>query len=401
MSVGKTPVPPKSGEHKPPERPRILIADDDAAIARAYARVLVTDGYDVVSVKDGAEAAEALMRGPFDAVVSDVHMPGMTGVELLSLVRAYDLDVPVILMTGDPSVETAAQAVELGALQYMVKPVSSDALKNVVRRAVKLNGVARARREILKVQGGHEGQAGDLAGLRVAFDRAMEQMWVAFQPIVDPKKRVVFAYEALLRTSEPALPTPKELLEAAERLELLPELARRIHSLAAEAMPNAPGDALLFVNLHPRDLLDPTLFEASMPLGKIASRVVLEITERATLDEIRDLERRAAVLRYMGFRLAVDDLGAGYAGLTSFARLEPEFVKLDISLVQQIHASPVRQKLVESMTTLCRDLGIQVIAEGVEAHEDRDNLFALGCRLQQGYFFAKPGRPFPSPKWEP
>jgi EAL domain-containing protein (putative c-di-GMP-specific phosphodiesterase class I) len=396
-----TALPPRSDEHQVVKTSRILLADDDVALSRAVSRVLVADGHDVVTVSSGTEAAEALMKGRFDVVISDVHMPGMSGVELLSLVRAYDLDVPVILMTGDPSVETAAQAVELGALKYMVKPVSNDSLLETVRRAMKLHAVAATKRALLKEQGAQEGQAGDLAGLGLAFDRAMDKMWIAFQPIVDPQKRKVFAYEALLRTTEPALPNPKAVLDAAERLHVLPDLARRIHSLAAQAMSDASPSALLFVNLHPRDLLDPTLFESDMPLGKIASRVVLEITERATLDDIKDLERRVAILRYMGFRLAVDDLGAGYAGLTSFARLEPEFVKLDISLVQEIHTSPVRQKLVASMTSLCRDLGMRVIAEGVEEPADRDHLAALGCHFQQGYFFAKPGKAFPSPRWEP
>jgi len=97
----------------------------------------------------------------------------------------------------------------------------------------------------------------------------------------------------------------------------------------------------------------------------------------------------------LGFQIALDDLGSGYAGLTSFTLLEPEFVKLDMSLVRDVHFSPTKQKIIRSMVRLCKDLGRQIIAEGVESLAERDQLIELGCDLLQGYLFARPGRPFP------
>jgi EAL domain-containing protein (putative c-di-GMP-specific phosphodiesterase class I) len=150
------------------------------------------------------------------------------------------------------------------------------------------------------------------------------------------------------------------------------------------------------VNLHTSDLLDPDLRSPDAALSRIAKRVVLEITERASLDKVKDLRPRIAALREMGFRIAVDDLGAGYAGLTTFALLEPEIVKLDMTLVRDIHKSATKQKLVKSMSDLCKDMGMLVVGEGVETLEERDALVVLGCDLVQGYFFAKPGKPFPA-----
>src|SRR3954468_21607980 len=106
---------------------------------------------------------------------------------------------------------------------------------------------------------------------------------------------------------------------------------------------------------------------------------------------------RMASLRAMGYRIAIDDLGACYAGLTSFAQLEPEVVKVDMSLVRGIDRSAVKQKLVRSIIALCTELGIHLIAEGIETPEERDMLVALGGDLCQGYLFAKPGRGFPTP----
>jgi EAL domain-containing protein (putative c-di-GMP-specific phosphodiesterase class I) len=97
----------------------------------------------------------------------------------------------------------------------------------------------------------------------------------------------------------------------------------------------------------------------------------------------------------MGFRIALDDLGAGYAGLTSFTSLEPEFVKLDMSLVREVHDNRTKQKIVRAMVGLCHDMGKQVIAEGVETPEEQQALVELGCDLMQGYFFGRPGRSVP------
>jgi EAL domain-containing protein (putative c-di-GMP-specific phosphodiesterase class I) len=155
----------------------------------------------------------------------------------------------------------------------------------------------------------------------------------------------------------------------------------------------------LFVNLHPKDLADPELLDHSSLLGSIADRVVLEVTERASLDDIDNVRNTVTRLRERGFRIAVDDLGAGYAGLTSFALLEPEIVKLDMTLVRDIDTSSVKQKLVASMTALCVDMGLLIVCEGVETIAEHDTLRALGCDLLQGYLFARPGRAFPEPRW--
>jgi EAL domain-containing protein (putative c-di-GMP-specific phosphodiesterase class I) len=218
---------------------------------------------------------------------------------------------------------------------------------------------------------------------------------MAYQPIVSWSRHEVFGYEALLRSREPSLPHPGAILDAAERLERLPELGRAIRAKAAEPANRMGPDAMMFVNLHTQDLLDEELFDRKSPLARIADRVVLEITERASLHHLRDVHPRIARLREMGFRIAVDDLGAGYAGLTSFAQLEPEVVKLDMSLVRGVHTQPTKQTLVRTMIGMCHELGMQVVAEGIETPEERDAILEAGCDLLQGYLFARPGTAFP------
>lgn len=383
-----------------PERRSVLVVDDEDAVSRALSRVLERAGYQVVVTSDGLSAVGAIASNPpFDVVLSDIQMPGTSGIELLRIIRSHDLDVPVILMTGYPRLETAIEAVSLGALQYITKPVDLEELLRVVARASNMHRLAKVKRESFRVLGKNATQPGDRAGLEVSLDRALDTTWMAFQPIVDAPGKRVFGYEALMRSKEPSLPHPGAVLSAAERLDRVFDVGRRVRALSSEAFTGAPDDLLLFVNLHTRDLLDPMLYEAAAPLTKIAHRVVLEITERSTLDDVKDVQTRVAALRGHGFRIAVDDLGAGYAGLSSFIALEPEIVKLDISLVRGIHGSPLQQRVVTAMTTLCKEMGMRVVAEGVEVAAERDCIIGLGCDLLQGYIFARPGPPFPAVEW--
>ena len=376
----------------------VLVVDDDELVARSIRRVLERAGYRVTIAGDGNAAAEKIKHEPFDVILSDIQMPGMSGVDLLRIVRAYDLDVPVILMTGAPTLETAAEAVSLGALQYLTKPMSNDVLLSALERASRLHRIAMMKREALSLGGdAQEKAAGDRAGLEARFDRALETMWMAFQPIVDCSHGRLYGYEALMRSGEPSLPHPGAVLDAAERLERMQDLGRRVRGLSAAAFARAPSDAILFVNLHGRDLLDPALYAEDAPLREFAHRVVLEITERAALRDVKDVQARVNVLRYSGYRIAIDDLGAGYAGLSSFVALEPEIVKLDMSLVRGAHESPIKRRLIKSMTAICEEMGIRVVAEGVEVREERDCVRECGCHLAQGYLFAKPGPPFPEP----
>ncbi len=379
---------------------RVLLVDDDPSIRRDYSRLLRSFGCAVETAEDGQQALATLQRHAFDLIVSDIGMPGMTGTRFLRAVRERDLDVPVVLVTGAPDLATAAEAVEYGAFRYLAKPVSFEELQSVVHKALQMHELARLKRRALELVGTPGKLLGDRASLEARFSRALEQLWLAYQPIVNYPAQGIFAYEALLRSDEPSLRTPPDLLDAAERLDRLPDLGRRIRQQVASLAPAAPTGALLFVNLHPADLADPELVSAQSPLAAIAERVVLEITERSSLHEVSDVPGTVKKLRRLGFRIAVDDMGAGYAGLSSFTQLEPEFVKLDMSLIRGIDTSPRKRSLVRAMARLCtNDLAVNVISEGIETPQERDALLAEGCSLLQGYLFARPERSFAAPRF--
>jgi EAL domain-containing protein (putative c-di-GMP-specific phosphodiesterase class I) len=357
--------------------------------------VLETAGFTVDVAVSGKQAVEQLCSQRFDVIISDVTMPELDGIAVLRAAREHDLDVPVLLLSGHPTLDSALAAVEHGAMRYLRKPIEPEELVAVVAQAVQLCRMARVKRATLAHLGDAASkQLGDRAGLELAFTRALEGLWMAYQPIVRCASHRTYAYEALMRSNEKMLPHPGAILDAAQRLGRLDELGRatRAHVAATLATLSVP---LVFVNLHPNDLLDAELWSPRAPLSQHASRVVLEITERASLDGIIGVPACIARLRELGFRIALDDMGAGYAGLSSIVQLQPEIMKLDMALIRGVDTDSTRQKLVAAMVGLCSKMNIEVIAEGVETKAERDTLLRLGADLMQGYLFAKPGAPLP------
>ena len=314
----------------PAQKGRILVVDDDSDVRFVVCELLRTGGYDVLEAADGSSALGLVAEREVDVILSDIKMPDLDGIELLRTLREREQDVPVLLMTGGPTVETAIQAVELGALRYLVKPIDAEGLRGAVEAAIRVHRLARWKREASYLGFGSTPIV-DRASLEHAFEKAVDSVWIAYQPIVHASDGSLYGYEALTRTTGDALPGPAALFDAAERLNAVDRLGRVIRERLATSPP-AARNVILFLNLHPLELADPGLGESIAPIEVWAKSIVLEITERCSLEGIDDLEKRISALRRRGYRIALDDLGAGYAGLTSFAALDPEVVKLDMQL---------------------------------------------------------------------
>jgi EAL domain-containing protein (putative c-di-GMP-specific phosphodiesterase class I)/CheY-like chemotaxis protein len=376
----------------PPEPGLVLVVDDDDIVRFVISETLAQAGHEVETAEDGAQALELLGRRTFDAVVSDIAMPNLTGVELLQRIRARDFDLPVILLTGRPTIETAIEAVEAGALRYLQKPVSTAQIQQTVADAVRRCRLARWKREALAFLGGGHHLVADRRALEWALEEALQAPWLTAQPILRATDGSCFGHELLLRPSGTRLSTPTATFEAAERLGRVAEVGRVVRRLAA-ATPATPGTSL-FVNVHSLELTDEELYAAEAPLSRRARDIVLEITERSSLESVPDLDGRIRALRALGYRVAVDDFGAGWASVNSFAALHPDVVKLDIELVRGVDADSYRHTLIAGATKMCRNLGILVVAEGIQTEAERDVLVELGCDLLQGFVI---GRPAASP----
>lgn len=370
---------------------RVLLVDDDEAVSRAQRRVLAAAGYEIETVADGAAAADRVMQTSFAAVVSDVHLPATSGVDLLRTIRAYDADLPVILTSGAPTVESAAAAVELGALLYLVKPVESELLLRSVAKAVEQRRKARATREAVQLVAGATVARDDTrAALARRFDAALGSVRTIFHPIVDARSNDVLGYEAAFRVSDPSFADAHELVAAAERLGRMGDLGRHVRRDALIGFRKVPSkDALLFLNLHPSELYDSGLYDADSELVRMAGRVVFELSERGGIDKIEDARDRASVLLFHGFRIAIDELGSG-CGITSFVGFEPSFAKLDPAIVRGIDESPLLEHVVRAQVDMCKRMGMRVIAMGVDNARELRMLRKLGCDAAQGVFIGRP-----------
>ncbi|HEX8393050.1 MAG TPA: EAL domain-containing protein [Longimicrobium sp.] len=215
-------------------------------------------------------------------------------------------------------------------------------------------------------------------------------VYIVYHPIVVTETREVFGYEALARGSSRALRSPEVMFGVAEEANLIWELSRLCRRRAIEGMDTHLKEGqFLFINIDPHDFRDPTFRYLDLDeLGvQHPERIVLEITERTAITDYPTFQGYLDEFRKAGFRFAVDDAGSGYAGLGSIANLEPDFIKLDISLISGIDANFMKQNLVETMVQFANDHGIKVIAEGVEREEEYEAVKRLGVHYTQGFLF--------------
>jgi len=371
-------------------RCKVLVVDDDADTRSFFVDALQLGDMETVAVASAEEALAVLDTGEPDVIVSDIAMPGVDGVQMLRQLRERSCQVPVILVTGDPSLQTALQAIECGVYRYLCKPVAPDELTEAVRDAFAQRKLSLLQR----LAGSLTDRAGTLGESREVledtFARALQNLTVVFQPIFSASTAEVYGFEVLLRCGLPEIEGPAKLFSIAESLGRLRDLCRAVRVVIARKIEGLPADRTFFVNLHPDDLIDPLLLSPQNPLASLADRIVLEITEHARLEDLADLRERLASLRRIGFRIAVDDFGSGYSGLNSFAILEPDVVKIDLELVRDVDRNPIRRRLIRALVDLCRDMGILVVAEGVETPQELTVLIELGCSLLQGFLLARP-----------
>lgn len=378
----------------PVRAPKALVVEDEEPIRRVWASALAEVGIDCAQAASAPEALSVLARAPIDVCITDLHLSGVTGFELLTAVRAHDPLTPVILVTGSPSIEKAQEAVRRQASSFLVKPVEPMEVVAEVQRVLRESEVARMQRSFLLARHGSDAVLADPAGTGARLDESLKGLHMHFQPIVQAYDGRIFGYEALMRSSG-SMSNPKDILVAAEALGRLEQLSDKVRSLVASVLREHPERTEpIFVNLHPQDLDDNSLGGPNDPLLPFADRIVFEVTERAKINGKKDIAGRLEALRRSGFRIALDDLGEGYAGLSWLVRLLPDIAKLDMSLVRDVEGSRLRRELVGAIVSTCRRTGTLVVAEGVETASEARVLRDLGCDLLQGYHFGRPSPPF-------
>ncbi|EHQ52283.1 diguanylate phosphodiesterase [Ectothiorhodospira sp. PHS-1] len=234
-----------------------------------------------------------------------------------------------------------------------------------------------------------------------------ESLIFHFQPIVHTQRPdQVFAYESLMRGQSPgesALIYPDRLLEQARAAHLLFQLDRVARINAIRQATEHDIRCNIFINFNPTTIYDPayclrtTLAEAQR-LGADPGRFVFEVVETEAVSDTANLRRIVDFYREAGFRVALDDLGAGYSSLNLLTELRPDFVKFDRAMVNGVDQDPFRQKVLTKLIEMAGELDIATIAEGVETRAEWDWLRGRRVDYVQGYLFARPATPPPAPE---
>jgi len=216
---------------------------------------------------------------------------------------------------------------------------------------------------------------------------------MAFQPIVNMASKSIFAYEALVRgPNNESAGEVFRYVNDGNRYQF--DQACRVKAVELAAGLRMP--CLLSINFMPNAVYRPelcirTTLEAADRFDFPIDRILFEITEGERVDDLPHLRDIVQHYQQRGFLTAIDDFGAGYAGLNLLAEIRTDLVKLDMALIRDIDQDAVRQAIARAVIHVCKDLSIRVIAEGIENKAELQTLWGLGVEMFQGYYFARPG----------
>ncbi|MCH8551492.1 MAG: EAL domain-containing protein [Natronospirillum sp.] len=218
---------------------------------------------------------------------------------------------------------------------------------------------------------------------------------MAFQPIWDHKLQRVFAYEALARgvNGEGA---GTILSQVTQKIKYAFDQASRVTAIRLATELGMPDGAYLSINFLPNAIYDPeTCIRATLDAARLYdfphNRIMFEMTEHESMGDTSHFKTIIEAYQRLGFTTAIDDFGEGYSGLNLLSNFQPDIIKIDMHLVQGIARDPVKRAIVRGITVMALDLGIDLVAEGVERKEDFRELADMGVRYFQGYLLARPG----------
>ncbi|QGP92337.1 EAL domain protein [Neomoorella glycerini] len=223
-----------------------------------------------------------------------------------------------------------------------------------------------------------------------------------YQPVVYLPTGEVFGYEALTRGPEGSyFASPLNLFNFAVKNGSLYLLERIARQLAIQNAPILPSHGRLFLNINPSVIDDPLFrrgetIKLLTSLGLSPQQIVFELTERTSIENFSSFAKTLDHYRSQGYLIAIDDAGAGYSSLQAVAELQPDFIKIDLSLVKNIHLSPIKRALVETFLIFANKIGASIIAEGIETEAELATLAELGVPYGQGFFIARPSYPAPT-----
>ncbi|MDP8970307.1 MAG: EAL domain-containing protein [Actinomycetota bacterium] len=386
---------------------RVLVASADPATREVLERLAAVYGaFAVVGVAEDAVEAIRLAGAlrPSVALV-DLHIPAAGGPDTVRGIRSRSPDTQVLGLLPHEDRDSVMRMFAAGAVGYLLKstlgPEVCDTIRRIAGGRVSLSGgvatkladelAAELERRDREPREWHE----RARRVRRALEPAAFAM--VFQPLVDLHSGRVVGVEALARFRPEPQRSPAVWFAEAAEVGRQAELEIAAVRAAWSHLDEIPADLYLSVNASPQTVVTSEFQELFQRRG--AQRLVVELTEHAPVEDYRALEDALLGLRSRGARLAVDDAGAGYASLRHILRLDPDLIKLDISLTRGIDHDDRRRALACALIPFAEQIGAAITAEGIETRQELEALRVLGVAYGQGYFLAPPA-PVPLLGWE-
>jgi EAL domain-containing protein (putative c-di-GMP-specific phosphodiesterase class I) len=378
---------------------RVLVADDEAVLRAALADLIASDDdLELVgAARDAAEAIELAEATQPHVALVDVRMPAGGGLAVAETLRQRSPGTRVLAHTAVGDRATVVRMLEGGAIGYLVKGTAPSEILGAIRRTARgqtsvspevMSGLVKNLAEQLQRE---EVEITERQARTDRIRRAIEGEGrsIVYQPIVELDRHRVVGYEALSRFQVPNDPWPVDRwFREAAAVDLGSDLELACDRTALADLGRLPPDTYLSINASYRTAESDALLQALDAAD--ATRCVVEITEH---EEVEDYDRLRAALnrvRERGTRVAIDDAGAGFASLRHILLVDPEIIKIDVSLTKDIDSDLRRRALAAALISFAEEMKITVVAEGVETQEEHAALQDLGVRLGQGYFIGRP-----------
>ena len=366
------------------------------------------DGFRHINDALGRTVGDELLRTVgrrFRAIVDESDLVARPDSDMFAVVASADATCAFEI--AETLQRELREPVEVGDATIHLTASVGFVVGHAMNDAPRLFGAASSALDIAKRRGGGRIEEAEpppatvVAGrLRLASELrsalAHGGLDVAYQPIVELSSGAVVGAEALSRWNHPEGPVaPDIFIPIAEETGLIHNLGETV--LAKAAGQAARWDLPVSVNVSARQLFDPAFPDRVASLlavsGLPSSRLTIELTETVLVEDCPETNVVMRALAELGVRIAIDDFGAGYAGLQYLQRFNTSQIKIDRSLIDHVDARPRQAALVRGVIDMARSLEIEVLAEGIEREAERDMLWSLGCQYAQGWLF---GRPVPA-----
>lgn len=364
----------------------ILIVDDEPAISQLLTILLTSHGYTAKVAATGRQALESAPQN-IDLILLDLILPDTEGIKICQQLKsnAQTKDIPIIIISGKQGMSEKIESLYLGAEDYLAKPFEPEELFARMDVALRHHNVKVDE----ETQENHE----TIRELKRIVDE--ESINVRFQPIYFLKPMRLLGLEMLScpQTNTPMI-NPDTFFKAALKYGVYYEVEmigwRKALKIASESF---DGRQKLFLNCDPY-LVESDKFktvkEMFSDFGMSTDEIFLEITERSAVTAFDAFYEQLREYRHDGFKIAVDDLGAGYSSLESIVEIRPEAIKLDMHIVNGVFGDSYKSSIIKLFVAFCRENNIICIAEGIETKEDFDALIELGVDAGQGYYLCRP-----------